>query len=58
MVHEKALLMAEVAALRVENQHQKLKRTRKKGYIQQGFDERERRPGQHSETYGEGTTKG
>jgi hypothetical protein len=36
VVHEKALLMAEVAALQAENQHQKRRRTRKKGYIQQG----------------------
>jgi hypothetical protein len=36
VVHEKALLMAEVATLRAENQHQKQKRARQKGYIQQG----------------------
>ena len=36
VVHEKALLMAEVAALRAENQHQKQKRARKSGYIQRG----------------------
>jgi hypothetical protein len=35
VVHEKALLMAEVAALRAENQHQKQKRARQKGYIRQ-----------------------
>ena len=36
VVHEKALLMAEVAALRAENQHQKRKRTYKTGSIQKG----------------------
>ena len=36
VVHEKALLEVEVAALRAENQHQKQKRARRKGYIQQG----------------------
>jgi hypothetical protein len=36
VVHEKALLMAEVAALRAENQHQKKKRARKAGSIQKG----------------------
>lgn len=36
VVHEKALLMAEVATLRAGNQHTKQKRTRKKGYIQHG----------------------
>jgi hypothetical protein len=35
VVHEKALLTAEVAALRAENQHQKQKRARQKGYIRQ-----------------------
>jgi hypothetical protein len=35
VVHEKALLIAEVAALRAENQHQKQKRARRKGYIRQ-----------------------
>jgi hypothetical protein len=35
VVHEKALLMAEVAALRAENQHQKQKRARQKRYIRQ-----------------------
>lgn len=35
-VHEKALLMAEVAALRAENKHQKQKRARQKGYIREG----------------------
>jgi hypothetical protein len=33
VVHEKALLMVEVAALRAENQHQKQKRTQKKQYV-------------------------
>ena len=33
MVHEKALLMVEVAALRAKNQHQKRKRTQKKQHI-------------------------
>ena len=33
VVHEKALLMVEVAALRAENQHQKQKRTQKKQQI-------------------------
>jgi hypothetical protein len=33
VVHEKALLLAEVAALRAENNHQKQKRARRKGYI-------------------------
>ena len=33
-MHEKALLMAENAALRAENQYQKKKRARKTGYIQ------------------------
>lgn len=36
VVYEKALLMAECAALRAENQHQKKKRARKTGYIQPG----------------------
>jgi hypothetical protein len=36
VVHDKALLMAEVAALRAENQHQKQKRARRKGIIQKG----------------------
>ena len=36
MVHEKALLMAENAALKAENKHQKQKRARTKAYIQQG----------------------
>ena len=36
MVHENALLMAEVASLRAENQHQKLKRAYRKGTIQKG----------------------
>jgi hypothetical protein len=36
MVHEKALLTVEVAALRAENHHQKQKRVRKKATIQQG----------------------
>jgi hypothetical protein len=36
VVHEKALLMAEVAALRAENQHQKKKRARTSGSIQKG----------------------
>jgi hypothetical protein len=36
VVHEKALLIAEVAALRAENQHQKLKRACRKGTIQKG----------------------
>lgn len=36
VVHEKALLLAEVAALRAENNHQKQKRARRKGYIQRG----------------------
>jgi hypothetical protein len=36
VVYEKALLMAEVAALRAENQHQKKKRARKAGSIQKG----------------------
>lgn len=36
VVHDKALLMAEVAALRAENQHQKQKRARRKGTIQKG----------------------
>jgi hypothetical protein len=35
VVHEKALLTAEVAAPRAENQHQKQKRARQKGYIRQ-----------------------
>jgi hypothetical protein len=35
VVHEKALLTAEVAALRAENQHQKQKRARQKRYIRQ-----------------------
>jgi hypothetical protein len=35
-VHEKALLIAEVAALRAENQHQKRKRTQPKGFVAQG----------------------
>jgi hypothetical protein len=35
VVHEKALLMAEVATLRAENQHQKQKRARRNGYIRQ-----------------------
>jgi hypothetical protein len=33
VVHEKALLMAEVATLRAENQHQKQKRARKREFI-------------------------
>jgi hypothetical protein len=33
VVHEKALLMVEVAALRAKNQHQKQKRTQKKQQI-------------------------
>ena len=36
VVHEKALLIAEVAALRAENQHQKKKRARKTGSLQKG----------------------
>lgn len=36
VVHEKALLMAENAALRAENQHQKKKRARNTGSIQRG----------------------
>ena len=36
MVHNQALLMAENAALRAENQHQKRKRARRNGFIQQG----------------------
>ena len=36
VVYEKALLIAEVAALRAENQHQKLKRACRKGTIQKG----------------------
>jgi hypothetical protein len=36
VVHEKALLMAEVDALRAENQHQKKKRAYKTGSIQKG----------------------
>jgi hypothetical protein len=36
VVHEKALLIAENAALKAENKHQKQKRARHKGYIQQG----------------------
>jgi hypothetical protein len=36
VVHEKALLIAEVAALRAENQHQKKKRARKARSIQKG----------------------
>lgn len=36
VVHDKALLIAEVAALRAENQHQKQKRARRKGFIQKG----------------------
>jgi hypothetical protein len=36
VVHEKALLTVEVAALRAENHHQKQKRARKKATIQQG----------------------
>jgi hypothetical protein len=36
VVHEKALLMVENAALRAENQHQKQKRTQKKKYIRTG----------------------
>lgn len=35
VVHEKALLMAEVATLRAENQYQKQKRAHKKGFIRQ-----------------------
>jgi hypothetical protein len=35
VVHENALLMAEAASLRAENQHQKQKRARKNGYIRQ-----------------------
>jgi hypothetical protein len=35
VVHEKALLMAEVATLRAENQHQKQKRACRNGYIRQ-----------------------
>jgi hypothetical protein len=35
VVHEKALLIAEVATLRAENQHQKQKRARRNGYIRQ-----------------------
>ena len=35
VVHEKALLEVEVATLRAENQQQKQKRARQKGYIQQ-----------------------
>lgn len=35
-VHEKALLMAEVATLRAENRHVKQKKARKKARIQQG----------------------
>jgi hypothetical protein len=33
MVHKKALLMAENAALKAENKYQKQKRARHKGYI-------------------------
>jgi hypothetical protein len=36
VVHEKAILIAENAALRAENQHQKKKRVRKTGSIQKG----------------------
>ena len=36
VVHDKALLTAEVAALRAENQYQKQKRARRKGTIQKG----------------------
>jgi hypothetical protein len=36
VVHKKAILIAENAALRAENQHQKKKRARKTGYIQKG----------------------
>lgn len=35
-MHEKAILMAENAALRAGNQHQKIKRARKTGSIQKG----------------------
>ena len=36
VVHDRAILMAEVTALRAENQHQKQKRARPKGTIQRG----------------------
>jgi hypothetical protein len=36
VVYEKALLIAEVAALRAENQYQKQKRARSTGFIQKG----------------------
>ena len=36
VVHDKALLIAEVAALRAENQHQKQKQACRKGFIRKG----------------------
>ncbi|KYG40312.1 hypothetical protein M433DRAFT_160610 [Acidomyces richmondensis BFW] len=36
LVHNQELMLAELAALRTENQHQKWKRARRKGFILKG----------------------